>query len=236
MRRLALLLAAFAAAGCSHGVKHVGPGACAKARALATKHAANHALRGDVDGDGVSDSVALVRLRSGYARCGAVLVVRTRRGTLTRAFRTVPDPRVPILNGLASLAAGRGLQIVVTTWEGASTAFASVFAVQDHGITGLSTGTPDGTFPYEGSVTHFDAVDCVRGHPGLIVASGWFERGMSGTDFGFVRRFYRVGRARFEPVRRENGTSKSSIPPRQRLREFAEPQPFPSCMRVRAAS
>jgi len=165
--------------------------------------------------------------------------VRTGRRTLTRAFATIADPRFPSLNGLAALTSRPVLQIVVTTWEGASTAFASVFAARAGKIsqlTGIPSGTPDGTFAYEGSVTHLDAVDCVRGHPGLVVASGWFERGASGRPFGFFRHFYRVGTERFQLVRSESGTSRSPFPPRRRLREFMEPQPFPSCMRARGAA
>lgn len=195
-------------------------------------------LLGDVDGDGVSDKVALVRLRRGESRCGAVLVARTAAGTLTRAFPTIPDPRFPSLNGLASLGSGPGLQIVVTTWEGASTAFASVFAVRHGKISQLQRGAAaenfGNDFAYEGSVTHLDAVDCVRGHPGLVVASGWFERGSSGRRFGFFRHFYRVAPDRFVLVRSQSGASRSPFPIIRRLPEFSEPQPFPSCMRVRA--
>ena len=197
-----------------------------------------HVLRGDVDGDGVSDSVFLVRLRRENARCGAVLVVRTGSRTLTRAFPTIADPRFPTLNGLAALTSRPALQIVVTTWEGASTAFAGVFRVQGRRILQLEIpgNLENNAFAYEGSVTHFDAIDCVRGAAGQIIASGWFERGASGRDFGFVRRFYRVGPTRFELVRTLSGPTRSPLPVRSRFREFREPQPFPSCMRARGAA
>jgi hypothetical protein len=231
MSRLALAsaVAVLLSAGCSHGSKRsVDP--CARARAEAIERIGQHALRGDVDGDGVRDSVALVRVRSAPARCGAFLVVRTRGRTLVRALRTTSYPRVPSLNGLAALGSRRGLGIVVTTWQGASTAFARVYAVAANRISPVAAGTPDGTFPYEGSVTHFNAIDCTGK---LVVASGWFERGAS--RFGFYRRFYRVRDGRFALVRSETGTSRSPVPGRH-LREFREPQPFPSCMRVRATS
>jgi hypothetical protein len=99
--------------------------ACARARAEAAKRAGHHVLRADVDGDGVSDRVLFFRLRRGNARCGAVLVVRIRSGTLARAFSTILDAPFPSLNGLAAITAGPGLQVVVTAWEGASTAFAA---------------------------------------------------------------------------------------------------------------
>jgi hypothetical protein len=178
-----------------------------------------------------------VRVRRNWSRCGAFLVVRTAGGTLTQAIPTSPEPIVPSLTGLAALGPGRGLRIVVTTWEGASTAFARTYSVRATGISLLRTGMTetldpaDDTFPYEGSVTHFNAVDCVR--PGVVVASGWFEKGASGTLFGYERRFYRVAANAFELIRSQAGTTRKAIPPLNRLREFREPQPFPSCMRVR---
>jgi hypothetical protein len=208
-------------------VREVAP--CAQARADAAKHVVG-VLRGDVDGDGAPDRIGLVRLRRAPERCGAFLVVRTRSRALTRAFARPPVPDVPSLNGLAALGSGPGLHIVVTTWHGASTEFARVFAVRGDSIAPVETGTPDNTFAYEGSVTHIDAVDCASG--GLVVASGWFFRG-TGSRFGFFRHFYRVGPQGFELVRSQSGTSTSSTPIR-RFREFREPQPFPSCMRVRA--
>ena len=232
MHRLTLTVAAAVlATGCSHGAKTVKP--CAEARADAAKHVVHGALRGDVDGDGRSDIVSLVRLR-GNARCGAVLIVRTRSGTLSHAFRTVSFPGVPSLNGLAALSDPQpGLKIVITTWQGASTAFARVFAVRRSRISEIPIDTPEGTIPYEGSVTHFNAVDC--GAPGSIVASGWAEVGASGRRFSFERRFYRVGELRFELARVQSGRTRSPLPERGRFPEFREPQPFPSCMRVRAA-
>jgi hypothetical protein len=218
-------------AGCAHGSKQVKAERCAEARTEATGQT-GHLLRGDVDGDGVPDRVSLVRLRSD-APCGAVLVVRTRARTLTRALPTTSGaPGVPLLNGLASLAPNRPLQIVLTTWLGASTEFARVFAVRKGQISELAAPTADGTFPYEGSVTHFNAIDCVHGRPGMIVASGWFER--ESGSFGFERHFYRVGAGRLALVRSQSGKTRIALPETKVFREFREPQPFPSCMRVRA--
>jgi len=236
VRRLALVaVVGLAAAGCSHATKHVRHDPCASSRHSAAKQLkTSRALRGDVDGDGAPDRIALVRLRDN-APCGAVLVVRSGHRVYERAFPTVGDPRIPLLNGLAALRPG-SLQIVVTTWEGASTAFARVFTIRLGRVSEIQTDTVDGTIPYEGSVTHFNAVDCVRGRPGTIVSSGWFERGASGRRFGFNRLFYRVGERSFEPAGRQSGRTRSPLPQRGRFPEFGEPQPFPSCMRVRAVS
>jgi hypothetical protein len=216
-------------AGCSHRTKLAKTTACERARVQALREPAHEVLRGDVDGDGVPDQVWLVRLRQTWARCGAFVVVRARGRTLTRPLRTSPDPGVPSLNGLAALRL-RPLEIVLTLEEGASTAVARVFTVRAGRISEIVSDTVGGGFPYEGSVTHLNAIDCQRG---LVVASGWFERDSSGRSFGFERRFYRVGKSGFQLVRKEHGTSTSPFPQRE-LSEFREPQPFPSCMQVRA--
>jgi hypothetical protein len=185
-------------------------------------------LRGDVDRDGRPDRVSLVRVRPGRAHCGAVLVVRTRSLALTLPLGTAPMPGVPAMNGLAAVGGGQRLAIVVTTRHGASTEFAQLFAVRGGHIALVSTKTAENRIPYEGSVTHIDAVDCTE--DGQVVASGWFYREDS---FGFFRHFYRVGSDGFELARTQSGSSTSSVPAR-RFHEFREPQPFPSCMRVRA--
>jgi hypothetical protein len=230
------LLPIVALAGCSHGTKQVRPKptACERARSTALEKTPHDVLRGDVDGDGVPDSVALVDVRGAPRRCGAFIVVRTNHRTLTRPLEK-PDLPVPALNGLAALVPGR-LHIVVTTWEGASTAFARILAVHGEQISPLATGVrdigaADETFPYEGSVTHFNAVDCVG--PGTVVASGWFMKG-GGPLFGFERRYYHVGKSRFLLVRTQTGTTRTPLPPQGHRSAFREPQPFPSCMRVRA--
>jgi hypothetical protein len=195
-----------------------------------------------VTGDGVPDRVWVVRLRHTRARCGAFLVVRSRGRMLTRPIVATPLPGVPRLTGLAALGPGRALQIVVTPWEGASTVFARVYVVRRGRISALTNGMSDpqaeldDTFPYEGSVTHFDAIDCIHGRPGMIVASGWFYRGSRGRSFGFGRDFYRVGAHRFVLVRSQSGKTRIALPETNLFPEFREPQPFPSCMRVRPAS
>jgi hypothetical protein len=235
---LALLPFAFVSAGCSHGTKQVEASVCDRARAEALRGPDRNALQGDVTGDGVPDRVSIVRLSQRRTHCGAFLLVRSRGRTLARPLAATPLPGVPRLTGLAALGPGRGLQVVVTPWEGASTVFARVYVVRSGRILALSNGVSDSTaetgdtFPYEGGVTHYNALDCVHGRPGMIVASGWFE-GRSGS-FGFERHFYRVGADRLELVRSRSGKTRLAFPDTKVFREFRAPQPFPSCMRVRA--
>jgi hypothetical protein len=222
------VIAAALAAGCSHGVKEVTP--CGQARADAAKHAVHGVLRGDVDGDGTPDRVGLVRLRRN-SRCGAVLVVRTRRRTLTRSFETSDaDPGVPTLNGLAALTARPALHIVLTLQEGASTGFASVFAIRRGRISKLSIPGSEG-FAYWGSVTHYGGVDCVRGRPGLIEERGFTTLGSN--RLRLYRTYYRVRDTGFELVRRE---VLKKVPRSLLLGSGGADPLFPSCMRVRAAS
>jgi hypothetical protein len=208
--------------------------ACERARATALHETPRNALRGDVDGDGNTDAVSLVRVQTAPDRCLTFLVVRTRSRTLARPVQG--DRRlaeVPRLNGLASIGPGR-LDIVVTTWQGAATAGARVFSVGGGRITPLAAPTSDGTFPYEGSVIYFNGVDCVRPAENSVVASGYLEKGATGPPFGFERRFYRVHSDRFVPVRTQTGITRTNLALRNPMHEFREPQPFPSCMRVRA--
>ena len=248
MRRLALAALAIVAVstGCSHGTKQVKPTAkpattphtaCGRARATALRQPPRNAVRGDVTGDGRSDSVAIVRVSSAPDRCGAILVVKASKRTLTRALPVGQDPEVPRLNGLAAIVPGR-FHIVVTVWQGASTAGARLFGIRDGRILPLAAPTSDGTFPYEGSVTHFNGVDCaVQPASNSIVASGYFEKGAAGPPFGFVRHVYTVltrrGPDRLVRAYTRAGTARWDLS-RKPFDELREPQPFPSCMRARA--
>jgi hypothetical protein len=243
MSRLVLGVVAVVAvsAGCSHDSKHVKPRpptACERARVAALRAPRHNALRGDVNGDGRPDSVAIVRVRTAPDRCAAFLVVKARRRTLARPLRGNAVPGVPRLNGLASIISGR-LHIVVTTWQGASTGFASLFAVREGRILPLTAPTGDGTFPYDGSVTHFNGVDCaVQPTSNDIVASGYFQKGAAGPPFGFVRDVYRVrthevSADRLVRAYTRKGTVRWDLS-RTPFDELREPQPFPSCMRIRA--
>jgi hypothetical protein len=207
-------------AGCSHGTKPVNK--------PASTEPPKGALRGDVDGDGEADDVSIARRCPSESQCRTYLVVRTRDRKLTRALTTAPvPPPVPFLDGLAALGSDRALKIVATTWMGASTAFARVFSVRKGRISEIVLQTGDGTFPYAGSVTHWDGVDCVRGQPGTIVAKGQFVSGERRPVFVIERRYYRVGPHSFKLVRIQR--EKTSTPA-----DFASEPLFPSCMRVRA--
>jgi hypothetical protein len=79
-------------------------------------------------------------------------------------------------------------------------------------------------------LTHFDVIDCPRKRSGLIWISGY---GLDDdTHYIQERRLYRLSRDELQQARSER--SRVLIPKAGRFPEFAEPQPFPSCMVVRS--
>jgi hypothetical protein len=210
--------------------------ACERAREAALREPLRNALRGDVDGSGYGDAVTLVKERTAPSRCSAFLIVRGHRRTMTWPLPGNVDPQLPRLNGLASLRPGR-LDVVVTTGQHASIDLARGFAVRNRGISPVMgpadtlAGQRSFVFPYGRSATHIYGVNCdaVEG----IVVSRSFPKA-AGLSFGFVRRVYRLDdrrtRDRLTPSYTKRGSTKK--PPG--FEELREPQPFPSCMRVRA--
>jgi hypothetical protein len=254
MSRLVLAVVAVVAvtAGCSHGTKQLNPKprpksltACEHARAKALREPRRNVLRGYVEGSGYGDAVTLVKVRTAPRRCGAFLIVRGRRRTMTWPLHRNAVSGLPRLNGLASLRPGR-LHIVVTTGERGSVDSARLFAIRNwrispvmtpsvsarNGIRVYSGGGESAVLAYGGSAGHLYGVDCGSGGA-PIVASGYFLE-PAGLPFGFVRRAYwlddRDQRDRLGHIFTKRGTTKRH----REFEEFREPQPFPSCMRVRA--
>ncbi|MGH2963981.1 MAG: DUF4232 domain-containing protein [Solirubrobacterales bacterium] len=198
-------------------------------------------LVGDVDGDGKADRVAIVGSPAQSNGCVYGLVVRTgsgkrRYGLGTRTYAR-PPPEAPQLDALARIDRRAGLEIVVDLWQGASTRFAGVFTLSSGRLVMMSgqtapPDTPEGRgFPYAGSVTHQDGVDCSGGAgSGLIVASG--AAGFNGKQWKVTRRFYRAAASGL--VELPSRTQRVHVPYRignnlsGRFPEFAD-RPFPSC-------
>jgi hypothetical protein len=134
------------------------------------------------------------------------------------------------VNGLAALDSRRGLAIVVTVHQGASTAFGQIFRLEHGELSRIRIPAElGGEFAYEGSVTHFDVIDCDRPQSGLLWISGYGLDDNSHYIQG--RTLYRLAGDRLVEVRHES--SRVAVPTAGRLREFAEPQPFPHCLVVR---
>lgn len=195
-----------------------------------------------MDGDRLPDTVGVVIRPKAPERCRSFLVVvrphhegRPRTvWTATIALPFEPAVESPALLGLASIDRRPGLEIVALLHEGASTAFGAIFTVYHGSLERMTLPRRlfGNVFPYEGSVTHFNVIDCVRPGSGLALISDYYlgnrnryvaERGLYRID-GTTFRHVWTRRRTFGSVRRLDAA---------RFPEFAEPQPFPSCMAVR---
>jgi hypothetical protein len=187
-------------------------------------------LRGSVCGD-VDGRPGLERV--GIDRRGSAiwLVVRFAHHSVATRLATEDsvDYSLAGVNGLAALDRAPGLEIVVTVHHGASTAFGELFRVENGALARIRIPGFGGEFAYEGSVTHFNVIDCARPQSGLIWISGY---GLDDSSHYIQERtLYRLAGDRLAQVRHES--SRVSVPTAGRFPEFAEPQPFPHCLVVR---
>lgn len=187
-------------------------------------------LCGNVDGRPGQERVGLA-ISPGHS---IRLVVRFADHSLSKRLETEDKPSEigehAFVNGLAELDSRRGLAIIVTIHEGASTAFGQIFRLRQGALREISIpGLGDGEFAYEGSVTHFDVIDCSRRRSGLIWISGYSWDGSSRYSQGRV--LYRLEDDHLVQVRHER--SRPTAEKAGRFPEFAEPQPFPHCLVVR---
>jgi hypothetical protein len=219
-----LLLALLALLG-GHGSQHAG---CPPATGL------RDSVCGNVDGRVGQERVG-IEIRHGPV---AWLVVRFADHSIATRIvseeREDPDLGVEqtFVNGLAALDHRPGLAIVVTVHHGASTAFGQIFRLEHGALRRIPIpGTAGGEFAYEGSVGHFNVIDCTRKRGGLIWVSGYGWDGRS--HYIQVRTLYRLVEDKLVPVRHES--SRPAVSDAGRFREFAEPQPFPHCLVVRSA-
>jgi len=170
-------------------------------------------------------------------------MVQTREGRFVRPLgaRTPlhgGETAAPRLDALVRLDRRPLSEIVADTASGASTSFADVF-VFDHnrlvemGGQAQPPGPNGRAFPYSGSVTHENAVDCVGGaQSGILVASG---AGASGHHLTLTRQFFRVEGTEFnlipgrtQEIRLRNERALGGLA--SRFPEFAR-GPFRSCSR-----
>lgn len=132
-------------------------------------------VRGDVDGDGGPDDVSIL-LRTADSGCQYELSVGAHLERLDQPAATPP----PAVVGLARIDASGGLEIVVRTLGGASTATASVFGLRHgelerFGVSGVGTSLAYG-MGGGGAV----AVDCLGGQGSARVRAQSFSRAVDG--------------------------------------------------------
>jgi hypothetical protein len=193
------------------------------------------ALRGDVDGDGRRDVVSLRIDRRHPARCGVTLLVQTQRGPVTTRVsyplyghdaRWFVETRAsfPFVNGLYALDRRRGLEIVVTAWEGASNWFLQLYAIRNGHLVRLRLPRDYGdALSWGGFAAAYGGVDCAHGL--IRVSTAWNTRG---RRWRVARTFYRVGRRRVTLVRSQQLRGGIAITARY-AHELSQRAPFPSC-------
>jgi hypothetical protein len=192
-------------------------------------------LRGDVDGDGVSEVVSVRMADPARMTCGFFLVVRSRRARLAVRLPEFYKPpndwssaefarsfREPYLMGLVALER-RGLGVLVARSSGASTIEATLFFVRRRLV---PLGWP---FEFGGSVgTVVQQADCLRRRSGLLVFTSvemW-----RGT---FRRELDRLDGTRLRRLRARRFTAGEKREERLARRWHVSGPPFPSCTAVR---
>jgi hypothetical protein len=172
-------------------------------------------LRGDVDGDGVIDTVVTRATWLGGGACRAWLVVDTARAR----FRAAIDPLIgalvepPGLAGLIQLRPGHRLDVAVVVWLGASTGFLDVYGLRRHRLARVSRSA----YEYAGSVVNRAGVDTDR-------------------RYHVERTFYTLRATVLSMVPRLTERHLVRIAGLARYQELAVQVPFPSCTAVLGTS
>jgi hypothetical protein len=189
-------------------------------------------LTGDVDGDGVADTVRTRARWTDDDHCRARLAADVG----TSVLRLGIDPATgimiapPGLAGLVDLDRRRGLEPAVVVWRGASTGFVQVYGVRAGDLRPLA----DRAFEYAGSIVHPAGVDCVRTRGAVLVSSS-AEYDLADGRYHVVRRFYAFRAGTLERVPRLTERVAVRLSGLGRFPELGA-APFPSCTVVPGAS
>jgi hypothetical protein len=169
----------------------------------ASRLAPTPALVGDVDGDGTPDRVAIrfaPRLRTD---CGIVVAVKTRHGVkaarvpygseagkFPRSGQFIRLSTFPFLNGLYRIDGRPGLEIVLTSWAGASTLMLHMFTFTHGRLVPVRAPTTHGLWE-GGCCGQSTGIDCSR-EMLRITATSWLDTHHLRID----RAFYTLRNAR----------------------------------------
>jgi hypothetical protein len=250
-----MLVIAFASIACTETDADPAPATSPRSRAPTTGAAAcpnedavarNDDLRsggvfsGDVTGDGSEDRVSIRLDPEGASRCAAFLVVDSGDSVMAEPIAGVGSEGAfsdPTLNSLAEINREGGLEVVVNEAAGASTQFVGVFTLDGDGLARvmekggeaeLWTGASQGLFPFGGSVSHIEAVDCAGG--GVVVTRATPAEGRGAMERGtyaVVRRVLEIEGATLTTA--DIVRAKAPIDElAERFSEF-ETSPFGSC-------
>src|SRR5919199_3527521 len=179
--------------------------AVAHAAALPAIRAPLHA---DIDGDGRRDVVTIRVARRAPLSCGVLLAVRTRHAThAARIYYTrdnefvttgpfVRSATSPFINAAYVLDRRRGLDIVVTSWKGASDSFLQLFAWRHGHLVRLRVPGDQQGLDWGGFAAAYGGIDCDRGKVRITRTSSVRRR-----RWLVSRRFYSVGERSLRLVR-----------------------------------
>jgi hypothetical protein len=207
----------------------------AHASALPAMRAPLHA---DVDGDGRRDVVAIRVARGAPVGCGVLLTVRTRGGThaarifygsgkFATAGALVRNSTYPFVNAAYALDRRRGLELVVTSWEGASNSFLQLYSWRHGRLVRLRLPGNQQGLSWGGFAAAYGGIDCDHGK--IRATRAWF---VSGRRWGVGRTFYTVGERSLRLVRSQ--TFHGGIRLTERFsRELVARFPLASCRGVR---
>jgi hypothetical protein len=188
MRALPCVLAVLAAATACSGTREQRLATCAKEVTRAQSAPLRRSLRGDVDGDGHADSVAVVSPPRSRMGCRFFIAVRTRGRTAVTPVHEAPQHQAapalaPTVGLLAAIDRRPGLEIVAVIDHGASSTQFAIFTVRDKVVERMNCAPCDrgGEFFEDHALTHFATVDCVRAGRGVI-AQVYGENFVSRSD------------------------------------------------------
>jgi hypothetical protein len=155
-----------------------------------------HSLRGDVDGDGITDKAFVVGQRTGQDLC--VYLLRVSSGSTTYeteiVFERALEPHGVIRPTYLAEVDGRpGLEVIVDVHHGAAVSFAQMFTIVDGELRQIVRSDEPASYPfgYAGSLGAGNAVDCLPNDAGMIVFSG-YERAPDGYGYNVSRKFYQA--------------------------------------------
>jgi hypothetical protein len=196
---------------------------------------------GDIDGDGRRDRVTIRFAPQLNAECGIIVAVKTGRGVkaarLSYGSEAGKFPRTsdfirlstfPFLNGLYRLDRRGGFEIVVTSWEGASTSILKVFTFNRGRLVEVRPPSRDGLW-WGGCCSGSTGLDCAAGMLRITSASPLADI----HHFRVDRAFYSLRSARLTVIRKQSFRLSDG---RKGFRQFSREAGafFDSCQGVRA--
>ena len=183
---------------------------------------------GDVDGDGVADSVSVHFDPEGEPGCQAFVVAESEEGLLAGALETWRSDfglPAPTLSTLQEMDGDPGLEVVVNMGAGASAQFVGIVKASGDALEQVVPDAGDnavgeGLLGFGGSVGHLEAVDCFDG--GIVSSFA----APDGRSYRVERRFLV-----FEGTRLVEDRVEVERSPLEEIERFPEyrASPFGSC-------